>query len=78
MDYNKVNYSDSPWANEPYQTVNYCSAHDNNTLHDKLKIVCENASEEEIIEMNKLSLCYYFLNISRNTIYSFRRGAFKN
>ena len=56
---NKVNYSDSPWANEPYQTVNYCSAHDNNTLHDKLKIVCENASEEEIIEMNKLSAAIF-------------------
>ncbi|WP_447410934.1 type I pullulanase [Clostridium perfringens] len=59
VDYNKVNYSDSPWANEPYQTVNYCSAHDNNTLHDKLKIVCENASEEEIIEMNKLSAAIF-------------------
>ena len=59
VDYNKVNYSDSPWANEPYQTVNYCSAHDNNTLHDKLKIVCENAAEEEIIEMNKLSAAIF-------------------
>lgn len=59
VDYNKVNYSDSSWANEPYQTVNYCSAHDNNTLHDKLKIVCENASEEEIIEMNKLSAAIF-------------------
>lgn len=55
IDYGKVNYSKKPWANEPYQTINYCSAHDNNTLYDKLKIVCENASEEEIIEMNKLS-----------------------
>lgn len=59
VDYNKVNYSDYPWANEPYQTINYCSAHDNNTLHDKLKIVCENASEEEIIEMNKLSAAIF-------------------
>lgn len=59
VDYDKVNYSDSPWANEPYQTVNYCSAHDNNTLHDKLKIVCESASEEEIIEMNKLSAAIF-------------------
>lgn len=55
IDYEKVNYSDESWANEPYQTINYSSAHDNNTLHDKLRIVCENASEEEIIDMNKLS-----------------------
>ncbi|HHD2752632.1 TPA: type I pullulanase [Clostridium perfringens] len=55
INYNKINYSEEPWANEPYQTINYCSAHDNNTLHDKLRIVCENASEEEIIAMNKLS-----------------------
>lgn len=55
INYDKVNYSEESWANEPYQTINYCSAHDNNTLHDKLRIVCENASEEEIIAMNKLS-----------------------
>ncbi|MDZ5252464.1 type I pullulanase [Clostridium sp. LIBA-8841] len=55
IDYKKVNYSDESWANEPYQTINYSSAHDNNTLHDKLRIVCENASEEKIIDMNKLS-----------------------
>lgn len=55
LKYDKVNYSDCPWANEPYQTINYCSAHDNNTLHDKLRIVCESATEEDIIDMNKLS-----------------------
>lgn len=26
------------WAQEPYQAVNYVSAHDNNTLHDKLML----------------------------------------
>lgn len=55
IDYDKVNYSDEAWANEPYQTINYCSAHDNNTLHDKLKIVDEDISEEELLEMNKLA-----------------------
>ena len=59
IDYKKVNYSDFPWAKEPYQTINYVSAHDNHTLHDKLKIVCRKAKEEEIIKRNKLSAAIY-------------------
>lgn len=55
IDYSKVNYSEEPWAIEPYQTVNYASAHDNNTLWDKLQIVSPKASEEEIKEQNKLA-----------------------
>ena len=39
IDYGKVNYSKEPWANEPYQTINYVSSHDNFTLWDKLQTV---------------------------------------
>ncbi|MBE6049435.1 MAG: type I pullulanase [Clostridium sp.] len=48
-------YGNTPWANEPYQTVNYTSAHDNNTLWDKLQITNKKATKEELVAMNKLS-----------------------
>ena len=53
---NKTNvlYSEDFWANEPYQTITYASAHDNYTLWDKLQIVSAEASEEELVKMNKL------------------------
>ena len=54
VDYSKVNYSDRPWANEPYQTVTYASAHDNYTLFDKLQVVNKNATINELKRMNKL------------------------
>jgi pullulanase len=55
VDYEAVNYSKAPWAAEPYQTINYVSCHDNNTLYDKLKLSNEEASEEEIVKMHKLA-----------------------
>lgn len=54
IDYSKVIYSDKFWANEPYQTITYASAHDNYTLWDKLCITSKWESEEERIKMNKL------------------------
>ncbi|GKX67246.1 type I pullulanase [Inconstantimicrobium mannanitabidum] len=55
VDYSKLNYSEFPWANEPYQTVNYVSAHDNFTLWDKLQNTNPEASKDELIRMNKLA-----------------------
>ena len=43
------------WALEPYQSVSYVSAHDNNTLHDKLQLSTEDADFETIKAMQKLS-----------------------
>ena len=54
VDKNNIIYSEEFWANEPYQTVNYASAHDNYTLWDKLKLSTVNCREEELIAMNKL------------------------
>ena len=51
----KVVYSKSFWANEPYQTITYDSAHDNNTLFDKLRMSCKDENEEELLKMNKLA-----------------------
>lgn len=55
IDLSKVIYSKVFWANEPYQTITYDLAHDNNTLFDKLRMSCKDENEEEILKMNKLA-----------------------
>ena len=60
IDYKKVIYSNSPWANEPYQTINYVSCHDNFTLWDRLQKVNPDSSEDEKIAMNKISAAVVF------------------
>ena len=55
LDYEKVNYSNAPWALEPWQSINYVSCHDNHTLFDKLKISKPKADSEELIAMDKLA-----------------------
>ncbi len=56
IDYKQVNYSKEPWTLEPWQSINYVSCHDNHTLYDKLKISRKDASEAEIIAMDKLAM----------------------
>ncbi len=56
VDYAKVNYSKAPYAAQPFQTISYCECHDNHVLYDKLAISAKDATEEERIEMHKLSL----------------------
>lgn len=41
------------WALDTNQTINYVSAHDNNTLHDKLQLSTEGASLDEIMAMHR-------------------------
>lgn len=53
--YKNVNYSNCPWALEPWQSINYVSCHDNHTLFDKLKISRPEAEIEELIAMHKLA-----------------------
>ncbi|HWT73957.1 MAG TPA: type I pullulanase [Mobilitalea sp.] len=55
IDYSLVNYSDTWWAKEPIQTITYASAHDNNTLWDKINISNASDSEADKIKMNLLS-----------------------
>jgi pullulanase len=55
IDYKSVNYSDTAWASEPWEAISYVSCHDNHTIFDKLKISMPDASEEEIIAMDKLA-----------------------
>jgi pullulanase len=55
LDYEMVNYSKAPWAVEPWQSMAYVSCHDNHTLYDKLKVSRKDASEADIIQMDKLA-----------------------
>lgn len=54
ISYGSVNYSKSPWAGEPTQSVNYISAHDNLTLFDKFTITNPDATFEEKAAMVKM------------------------
>lgn len=56
MQYKQVNYSDTTWAIEPWQSINYVSCHDNLTLYDKLRISRPDASEDELQSMQMLAL----------------------
>jgi len=55
VDYESVNYSKAFWANQPTQTINYVSCHDNNTLWDKLAISTPKSSVNERIRMDKMA-----------------------
>ena len=55
INYDKVLYSRWAWANEPYQCINYISAHDNYTLWDKLYMSNKDSSLEKRKNMNKLA-----------------------
>lgn len=55
IDYSAVNYSKAPWAKAPFQCINYVSCHDDNTLFDRLKIGNPEATEADLIKMDRLS-----------------------
>lgn len=56
VDYDSVNYSNAPWAKEPYQCINYVSCHDNHTLWDRLKISNPADSRAARERMQRLAL----------------------
>ncbi len=55
VNYDNINYSDHPWAREPWQTMNYVSCHDDLTLWDKLNWSIPEATDAERIEIHKLA-----------------------
>jgi pullulanase len=55
VDYSKLNYSKTPWATQPTQTITYASAHDNLTLWDKITTSNPTDTEADRIKMNLLS-----------------------
>ena len=54
--------NDACWAFEPTQAINYCEAHDNNTLWDKLAISAKERSREDRVKMDKLAAALLMLS----------------
>ncbi|MBQ3916021.1 MAG: type I pullulanase [Ruminococcus sp.] len=52
----------SGWTDTPAQSVNYVEAHDNLTLHDKLRVSMTHANESDILNAEKLSAALVFLS----------------
>ncbi len=50
------------WASEPYQSVNYVSCHDNNTLFDRIALAAPEAPREALIRMNNLAAAFSILS----------------
>ena len=46
------------WAQEPTQSINYVSCHDNNTLFDRIMLASPHASREMHIRMNHLAAAF--------------------
>ena len=53
--YDYIKSSNSAWAADPSQCVNYITCHDNHTLWDKLKFSLPNASTDELKRRVKLA-----------------------
>lgn len=50
------------WAAQPYQSVNYVSCHDNNTLFDRLALAAPEAPFEVLQKMNNLAAAFSILS----------------
>jgi len=50
------------WANEPYQSINYVSCHDNNTLFDRIALAAPEAPFETRVKMNNLAAAFSILS----------------
>ena len=50
------------WAAEPYQSINYISCHDNNTLYDRIALAAPEAPQEVLIRMNNLAAAFCILS----------------
>lgn len=51
----KRGYAQFPYSDSPTKIIGYVSCHDNNTLYDKLKIANPQATEKELVQMDKLA-----------------------
>ncbi len=55
IDYEKVNYSDEPYADNPLKTITYVTCHDNPCLWDKIVYTCQDCSKQEKLDIQKLA-----------------------
>ena len=60
----EASFMGSPsWAQNPSQSINYVSCHDNNTLFDRLALAAPEASEETLVRMNNLAAAFNILSL---------------
>jgi len=81
IDYTKINYSKTPYANNPTEVINYVSCHDDMCLNDKLKISANATDSEELLKRrNKLAQTIVFTSqgvpfmLSGEEIYRNKKG----
>jgi len=55
IDYNKVNYSDKPYATSPLQTITYVTCHDNPCIWDKIVSTCTKCKKKDMLDIQKLA-----------------------
>ncbi|MDR4987754.1 MAG: type I pullulanase [Bacteroidales bacterium] len=55
INYELVNYSDVPYADQPLKTITYVTCHDNPCLWDKIVYTCPECSKEEKLDIQKLA-----------------------
>ncbi len=65
-----VNYSKRPWALQPWQMISYVSCHDDMCLADRLRTEMPQASEHQIIELDKLAQTAVFTSQGIPFIYA--------
>lgn len=71
IDYSRLIYSKEPYVNNPSQTINYVSCHDDMCLVDKLKdSKPEDATDEELIRFDKLAQTIVFTSQGVPFIYA--------
>ncbi|MEI7675439.1 MAG: type I pullulanase [Bacteroidales bacterium] len=81
IDYTKINYSKTHYANNPTEVINYVSCHDDMCLNDKLKISANATDSEELLKRrNKLAQTIVFTSqgvpfmLSGEEIYRNKKG----
>ncbi len=60
--------SSKAWHGEPYKTINYVTAHDNNTLHDKLYMTTELFNQTHLID-EMVMQAYAILMTSQGVVF---------
>ena len=55
IDFSKVNYTKTPWTNEPSQLIAYVSCHDDMCINDRLEASIKGIEKDEKIRLNLLA-----------------------
>ncbi len=55
IQYDKVNYSNAPYADNPLQVITYVTCHDNPCLWDKILETCINCNKDDKLDLQKFA-----------------------